>query len=116
MCFGISRPSFYECIEQVSDAVVPHFPLPGAGNSREECTCAAVSLKRSRFLMNPISGCIGAVDGIVIQTKPRQVPEPVQYLNRKGYCAFPVQAVVDGSYRLYASMKCVESAQDSLAW
>lgn len=118
MLFGISRPTVYQCTRSVCDAVLKVLPLKGLPTIEIERRKTANSFATSRSPSNPIKGCCGAIDGIVIAIiKPSEVSDPAQYWNRKGYYALPVQAVVDSTYRfLYMSACCVGSTHDSLAF
>ena len=118
ICFGISRPTAYQCLKRVCQAVILCLPLPGILRREADRVRVAAEFSSSRVARNPLVWCCGALDGIAIPNdKPRGVTDPAQYWNRKGYYALPVQAVVDGKYRfLYMSAVCVGSTYDSLAF
>ena len=90
----------------------PLLPKPDEGLRR-----LANGMKLSRCGGNPLTGCIGALDGICIKIdKPRAELNPALFYCRKGYYAIPVQALVDHFYRfLCASANFVGSTHDSLA-
>lgn len=93
-------------------------PLPGLPSTDRTLRNAAAGFVGSRTVLNPLLGCVSAIDGIVIKiNKPCNVSNPSQYCNRKVYYALPVQAIVDHRCRfLYISMTCVGSTHDALAF
>ena len=99
---------------RVFDTVLqfPRLPRP-----REELEKVARGFKPSRSQLNPLDGCVGALDGICI--KMRQPPRdcnPASFFCRKGYYAIPVQALCDSNYVfLYASGRCGGAIHDALA-
>ena len=70
----------------------------------------------SRKTVNPLPGCIGAVDGICVSIqKPRRSLNPLKFYCRKGFFAVPVQAAVDHCYRFVAvSIICAGATNDRL--
>ena len=68
----------------------------------------ALEFKISRKRGSPFDGCVGALDGIAIPLeKPRHVPNPASFYNRKGYYALLVQAVVDARCRSFLFLHIV---------
>lgn len=67
-----------------------------------------------------LHGCIGALDGMCVRIlKPRLTctPNPLHYLNRKGFFSMNLQAIADGDRRfLYMSLATAGGTHDSLAW
>lgn len=72
----------------------------------------------SRKGVNPLPGCVGALDGICIKIKkPDSAENPAMFYCRKGFYALPVQAVVDSDYMFrYCSAICAGSTHDALAY
>ena len=67
--------------------------------------------------MNPLHGCVGALDGICINIRqtPREI-NPASFLCRKIYYLIPVQALCDSNYiLLYVSGRCGGGTHNALA-
>jgi hypothetical protein len=64
--------------------------------------------------------CVGAIDGLAVKiAKPRlkDVPNPMQYYNRKQFFAVVLQAVCDGNRKFtWASLLGAGSTHDSTCW
>ena len=85
--------------------------------THKELRRAAQSFATSRNEVNPLPGCIAAVDGLsVALNKPERLYNPASFWCRKGYYAIPVQAVVSSEYKFMAvSVACTGSTHDSMA-
>ncbi len=78
----------------------------------------AAEFHSSRKPVNPLCGCIGALDGIAIAIqKPPDEYVPRNFYCRKGIYALPVQAMVDARNRfVYMTSQCVGSTHDFVAF
>jgi DDE superfamily endonuclease len=92
--------------------------LPGIPNDLGQLRALADDFNRSRPILNPLNGCISAIDGIAIALRfPRAENLPSLYYCRKGFFALPVQICCDAKYRFqYFSARAVGSTHDSLAF
>jgi len=117
LCFNVSVSSIYRIFHDTCQAIMEALRLPGISRSWEDLHRASIEFKLSRRFKNPLSGCVGALDGIAIKiAKPRCNERPAAYFCRKGYYAIPVQALVDANYRfLCYSARCVGATHDALA-
>ena len=108
MTFGISRPTVYKITHSVCTAVISELSLGGIPNTPESCEEAAAAFSNSRSFQNSLKGCVGALDWIEIEIeKPRCIPNPLHFWNRKGFYAISVQAICDARYRfLHMSALC----------
>jgi hypothetical protein len=74
----------------------------------------------SRHGRSPLSGCVGALDGIAIKIQEPcrgSVPNPSTYFNRKGFFALSVQAMCDSRYCFtFASAISPGSTHDSTSF
>ena len=66
---------------------------------------------------SPLTGCVGAIDGIAIAIQEPETCNSQTYYNRKGFFALNVQALADPFYRfLYISSNSPGSTHDSTAF
>jgi DDE superfamily endonuclease len=81
---------------------------------------ASTSRGFSRSNRSPLTGCIGAVDGIAIKIQEPSrgsVPNPSTYFNRKGFFALCVQAMCDNRFIFtFVSAVSPGSTHDSVAF
>jgi hypothetical protein len=92
--------------------------MPGLPSANGELHRIAQDFAISRQPLNPLQGCVGAVDGICIEMqKHADEYDSRNFYCRKGIYAIPAQAVLDAKYRfLYLSAKCARSTSDAIAW
>ena len=113
------RPStIYRVFHRTCDALMSVLHLPGLPTTVNGLEEAAMAFKLSRRPPSPLTGCVGALDGIAIKIQtPKRSERPAAYFCRKGYYALPIQAMCDSSYRFlsYSSL-CVGSTHDALAY
>ena len=117
LLYCIKQCTVYNVFHDTVDALNEVLKFPLLPKTDEGLRRLANEMKLSRCRGNPLTGCIGALDGICIKIdKPRAELNPALFYCRKGYYAIPVQALVDHSYRfLCASANCVGSTHDSLS-
>lgn len=115
--YQISNTAVYEIFHSTSAVLMEKLRLPGLPQTVPGLRKLAQNFKSSRSPASPLSGCVGALDGIAIKIlKPHWTLDPAGFYCRKGYYAIPVQALVDSDYRfLCYSARCVGSTHDSLA-
>lgn len=88
---------YHETVRTITD-VLKFTGLPTDTASLKEM---ARKIKFSRKVPNPLNGCIGPVDGNVIQIRiPGEEYGPRKYFNRKGYYAVALKACMDSDYRV----------------
>jgi len=116
--FGFGTCTVYEVFHRTVDAVGEVLTLDGIPTDAGELEKLAVGFKNSRSPPNPLSGCIGAIDGLAVMIKkPNDDLNPSQFYCRKQFYSLPLQAVVDSDYHfIYSSLRCVGSTHDSLAF
>jgi hypothetical protein len=119
MLFGISRSSCYAVFHETVDSILGRLQLPGLPfDDLSKLQTISREFTESRIPINPVVGCVGAVDGIAVKiAKPRDCFVPRNYYCRKGFYSVPFQAIVDGTYRFLALSSVVcGSTHDSLAF
>jgi hypothetical protein len=116
--FRVGRTTIYQVFHETIDAVFEELRLPGIPNDLGQLRALADDFNRSRPILNPLNGCISAIDGIAIALRsPRAEYLPSLYYCRKGFFALPVQACCNAKYRFqYFSAREVGSTHDSLAF
>lgn len=116
--YGLSISSVYSCFEQCSYALNRTLKILRCPKSEEECMLESLKFKSNR--RSPITGIIGAIDGIAIEIeKPTLncVPDPRKYMNRKGFFAIVGQALVNSEYKfLFFSATHAGGTHDSTAF
>ena len=117
LLYCITQCTVYKVFHETFEALNEVLKFPLLPKTDERLRRLANGMKLSRSRGNPLTGCIGALDGICIKIdRPRAELNPALFYCRKGYYAIPFQALVDHSYRfLCASANCVGSRHDSLA-
>ena len=115
--YGIGRTTVYKNFKDTRQAILHNLRFPDTLQNDEKLKVLADEFKSSRRTISPLTGCIGALDGICIKIKqPDSHHGPAGFYCRRGYYAVPVQALVDSRYRfLMASAICKGSTHDSLA-
>jgi hypothetical protein len=118
MLFRIAKYTVYEAFHSTIASITKRLAMPGIPSTHGELQCIAQDFAISRQPLNPLQGCVGAVDGTCIETqKPADEYGPRDFYYRKGLYAIPAQAVEDAKYRfLYLSAKCAGSTPDAIAW
>ena len=114
---SIPQSSMYDIVREVIDAIVSVMSFPSFPSTLQQFREQALNFACSRPYVNPLPGCVGAIDGITIAIeKPKKQYNPVAFFCRKGYYAIPVQALVDSNYMfMAASAFCTGSTHDSAA-
>jgi DDE superfamily endonuclease len=115
---NITVSTFYYILDQtisdLEDVLRIKFPYA------DESYLDTASMGFSRGNRSPLTGCVGAVDGIAIQIeepKRASVPNPSTYYNRKGFFALCVQAMCDSQFIFrFASATTPGSTHDSVAF
>ena len=98
--YGIGRTTVYEIFKDTRRSILRKLRFPDPLQSDEKLQLLADDFKSSRKTMSPLTGCIGALDGICIKIKqPESHHGPAGFYCRKGYYSVPVQALVDSQYR-----------------
>ena len=115
--FGICEKSAYSIYRETFKLICDEFQLDGVPDTEEKCLQSAIGFNLARGGTNPIIGCIGALDGILVQIgKPDEGYGPAGFFCRYQMYAISVQAVCDSNYRfLYASAICKGGTHDSMA-
>ena len=115
--YQMSKTSVYNVFHSTCTVLSERLQLPGLPSTVSGLRHSAKTFKMSRNPPSPLSGCVGALDGIAIKIKkPAWCHAPSTLFCRKLYYALPVQAVVDADYRfLCCSARCVGSTHDSVA-
>ena len=73
--------------------------LKGFPKSQAGLRAIERGFQTSRKDVSPLSGCVGALDGICVKIKkPEAVENPAMFFSSKGFYAIPVQALVDSNY------------------
>lgn len=113
--FQVESTTVYDTLHTTCDAINWHLNLEGLARDVGLPLKISDSSKNSRRRLNPLSGCVGALDGISVKIKKPTV-NPAPFYCRKGFYFIPIQALVDSMYRfLSMSRICVGSANDALA-
>ena len=91
--------------------------LLGLPENVDDLMALSQRFKLSRSPHSPLSGCVGALDGIAVKVKkPSHEHDPASFFCREGYYPIPVQAIADSDYCfLLFSALCKGSTYDSLA-
>ena len=115
--YQISKTCVYDVFHSTCMILSKKLQLPGLPSTISGLRHSAKNFKLSRNPPSPLSGCVGALDGIAVKIKkPSWCHAPSNFFCRKLYYALPVQAVVDSDYRfLCCSARCVGSTHDSIA-
>ena len=117
LLFRVARGSVNMVFRETTEAICDTLKFPGVPTDYNELRDLAHRFKTSRRLPNPLHGCIGAVDGIVIRVRqPESDYGPRHFFNRKGYYAICAQVLVDSDYRVRCySALATGSTHDSVA-
>ena len=115
--FKIGRSTAYNVLHDTVQEMNRVLRFPKLRRAVDELHKIARDFKVSRSQVNPLDGCVGALDGICMKLKkPRNESIPASFYCRKGYYAIPVQVVCDSNYLLrYASGLCGSETHDALA-
>jgi DDE superfamily endonuclease len=117
LAYLVSVSTFYfvvhETLADIDEVLRPKFPYEDPDRLHE----ISASVTRGK---SPLSGCVGALDGIAIritESTSREVANPVTCYNRKGMFSLCIQAVCDFKYRfMFASALCPCYTRDSVAF
>lgn len=115
--YWLGESTVLDIFHQTCDALMNRLSLPGLPRTLIGLRRLAENFKTSRYPPNPLTGCVGALDGIAIPIKkPQNDHHPAVYFCRKSYYALPVQCLVASDYSFLAfSARCVGSTHDSVA-
>jgi len=119
MCWGVGRSMTFRIFLDTIHAIMKEIEMPGLPLGNEVALRdLADGFQTSRPRVNPLYGCVGALDGIAVGIKkPPDEYVPRNFYCRKGMYALPVQAVVDSNLRFrYMSSRCTGSTHDSVAF
>jgi hypothetical protein len=113
---GVHRSTFFEAVWDVVGAVNEAITLTLPVDDKE--ALQVISDGFQKRMNNPLSGCIGAMDGIAIAiTRPTNCVDSQSYFNRKGFFALPLQALCDHQYKFTAaSCMCTGSTHDAVCF
>ena len=115
--YAIGKTTVYAIFKETRVALLRKLSFPDVLGCPDQLQRLAEEFKVSRKGVNPLTGCIGALDGICVKIKqPESHHGPAGFYYRKGYYSVPVQALVDARYRfVLASAIFKGSTHDSLA-
>jgi hypothetical protein len=114
---GVQKGTLYVILWRVTNSINARISLCFPHDDVEALTTLSNGF-RAR-MNNPLAGCVGALDGIAIEIKRPSAgcKNSRSFYNRKGFFAYPLQAMCDSKYRfLFASCKCTGSTHDSVAF
>jgi hypothetical protein len=116
--FRVGRTTVYQVFHEAIDAIFQELQLQGIPNDLTQLCALADDFSRSCPAVDPLNGCLSAVDGIAITLiSPRAEFLPSLYYCRKGFFTLPVRAFCDAKYRFqYFSARAVGSTHGSLAF
>jgi DDE superfamily endonuclease len=116
--YCIALPIVYSVIDETLELLDDSMQNIKFPYTEDDCRAASEGFQRLRN--SPFYGVIGAIDGIAVAIRapsPSECPNPRSFLNRKGFFAINVQAVVGADYSaLYLSAKHAGSTHDSTAF
>jgi DDE superfamily endonuclease len=110
----VATSSFYHVVDKtlmdLNEALKINF------NFRDAAYLNKISAGFSRHGRSPLSGCVGALDGIAIKIQEPcrgSIANPSTYYNRKGFFELSVQSMCDSRYCFtFASAICPGSTHD----
>jgi len=114
--YRVGASTVYKVFHSTCHVLVKALVLPGLPSTVENLRKSSLDFKLSRRPPSPLTGCVGALDGIAVKIKmPKKEEQPAAYFCRKGYYSLPVQALCDSTYKFTSySAKCVGSTHDAL--
>lgn len=117
IAFHVGLQTVYEGFKETCDALVVTLELLRLPKTTFGMYQLDTIFKTSRAKRNPVSSCIGAIEGITIKIRnPSDMENTAAYYGPKGFYALPVQDLVDSDYRLLESIsRYVGSTYDSMA-
>lgn len=117
LAFDIGFSTVYTYLHSVVDSISNRIHLDSIPTNERELRTSALKFATSRPSVNPLPGCVGAIDGITIAIeRPQKIYNPSAFYCRKGYYAIPVQGLVNSEYKFAAmSAFCTGSTHDSAA-
>ena len=120
--YHVSHQLFYATIKRTIERLfrtLPEFTLGPALRARDTATLDRISAGFSARTDGLLTGCIGAIDGLLIPIRRpgKEMNERVYYC-RKGFYSLNIQAIADKDGRfLHASVgRTPGAAHDSFAW
>ena len=122
LLFEVPTPSLYRIVRKVVDAVNDeYFNEDLVFPTSNVALLAQIQAGFDAMTGNVMTGCVGAIDGIVIRIQGPSFAEsdgnPRQYYNRKGFFGLVCLAVCDSRKKFTSmSMKCPGSTNDNIAW
>ena len=118
--YKIHKSTIYQIFHRVVRAINRNFKITFPLNDESALRDISNGFIGSRMQGSPLSGCVGALDGIGIKIRRpwrKEVVNRQGFWSRKGFYAINVQALCDSNYRfLYVSYRCAGSTHDSTAW
>jgi hypothetical protein len=121
LLFEVPTPSLYRIVRKVVDAVNDeYFNEDLVFPTSNVALLAQIQAGFDAMTGNVMTGCVGAIDGIVIRIQGPSFAEsdgnPRQYYNRKGFFGLVCLAVCDSRKKFTSmSMKCPGSTNDNIA-
>jgi hypothetical protein len=115
---GVAYSSFYRCLWRTLIAIDAALPLSFNITSDTEMTASEQGF--ASLTNGVLRGIVGALDGLAVKIrKPtiNDVPNPMDYWNRKGFFAVNVQAICDSNrvFRWFSASTC-GSTHDATAF
>lgn len=118
LAYQVGEETIRDIFQNTCDGLMARLRLKGFPKSQAGLRSIARQFQTSRKDVSPLSGCVGALDGICIKIKkPEPEENPAMFFSRKGFYAIPVQALVDSNYIFrFCSAVCTGATHDSLAF
>ena len=118
LTWHISQPTIYRIFHETKGVLLQVLRFDVFPNN-STCRKNASEFSCSRTRINPLYGCVGALDGVTIRIrKPTSADctDPEGNYHRKRYFSIPVQVICDANYRfVFFSAKCAGPTHDSVA-
>ena len=118
LAYQVAEETIRDIFRDTCDSLMTRLRLKGFPKSQAGLRAIERGFQTSRKDVSPLSGCVGALDGICLKIKkPEAVENPAMFFSRKGFYAIPVQALVDSNYIFrFCSAVCTGATHDSLAF
>lgn len=102
LVWNIARSTVFQEYNETYRLVVEELWFSEFSDTRAKCEKLADGFSISRAGLNPLYGCVGALDGVAIRIrKPRtrECINPARNCHQNGFYALSVQAICDAEYR-----------------
>jgi len=88
LCYRIGKSAVYKLFYVMCAHLMEVLPLEGLPRDVKELETLSYNFKASRRKVNPLTGCVGVLDGISVKiAKPHVEERPAAYYCRKGHYA-----------------------------